>query len=141
MIDVSIQPIGRSLLAMGLGAMKYNAVRQQNEMQLFSNQLNEINRLKSESDFMSDLTFDLTTSMIDKRFSSSKQYLQTRGASGDFQFKKSTSKSDRALVSLTEKNAIKTRVRYNNAVSTHNKKILDKKMKSSFKLVDLKKYI
>ena len=141
MIDVTIQPMGRTLLAIGLGALKYKAVMQQRDIQQFTQQLAQINKLESESNFMSDLTFDLTSSMIDKRFTSSKQYLQTRGASGDFQFKKTTSKSDRALQSLAEKNAIKTRIRYNNAVSSHNKSVLDKKMKSSFKLVDLKKYI
>lgn len=141
MIDVTIQPIGRTLLAMSLSAIKYKAVMVQKEYQLFKTEVANLARLEEESSFMSDLTFDLTSSMIDKRFTTSKQYVQTRGVKSDFQFKKSTSKSDRELVQLAKQNAIKTRVKYSRAVSSHNKRVMDYKMKSSLRYVDMKKYI
>ena len=42
---------------------------------------------------------------------------------------------------IAEQNMLKSRVRYQTAVSTHNKRIADQKVKATFKLSDLKKVI
>lgn len=143
MIDVTIQPMGRSLLAMGFGALKYKAVMQQKEYQLLTTQFNEVNRLQEESNFLADLSFDLTSNMIDKRFNSSKEYTATGGLvpQSALQFKKSTTKSDRQMVQLTQQTALKTRTRYNKAVSSYNRQLQDRKIKTSLSFIDIKKYI
>lgn len=140
MIDVTVQPIGRSLLAIGLGAVKYKAMIQQRQIAEYKKQVAQLNELQERSAMMNELTFDITSSMIDKRFTSSKQYIATRGQTSDFALKKSLTKEDRKILKLANQNAMQSRVRYNKSVSQYNKWIHDQKMKSNLRAIDIQKY-
>jgi len=142
MIDVTIQPIGRPLLAVALSAIKYKTVQQQKQTQQLDRQLQEMKRLEQEASRMDDLSFDITANVIDKRFTTSKQFMQTGTIpKGGLQYKKTTTASDREMQRIADKQRIATRVRYNNSVSRTNKMLHDKKTKASFNLVQLKNYL
>lgn len=138
MIDVHIQPFGRTLMTMAIGAMKYQAVVQQKNIDNLKKGLQNIQDLETNRNIFNDISLDITTRLIDKRFSESKEFVRTGGASASFKFKKSTSESDKHLQYVTQKQMIQSRSRFNAAVSQHNKGITDMKIKKSFKLINLK---
>lgn len=138
MIDVQLQPFGRSLVAMYLGTMKYQAAVNEKNIKNFEQEIKNINTLERNRDMFTDISFDITSNLIDKRFTTSKKFIQSGGNIRDFQFKKSTIESDRHLQYVTEKNALQSRARLNTAVSQHNKRITDTQTKASFKLINLK---
>lgn len=139
MINVTIQPFGRSLMAMSIGVMKYHAVQNQKIIEGFNRSINELNQVKKEVDMWNDMSFDITTKLIDKRFKSSKEFVRSGGAGVDtFQFKKSITSEDRKLQYLTQKNMLKARTRFNSAVNQHNQKVLQHKINTSFKFLGTK---
>lgn len=137
MIDVQIQPFGRSLMTMALGALKYQAVVKQKNIDNFKKEIQNIKNIKKDTEMWSDLSQDITSRMLDKRFTESKMYIKSSGRMGSLKFKKSTSESDKRLQYITEKNMLKTRTKLNNAVSQHNQSITDLKIKTSFKRIEV----
>ena len=135
MIDVQINPMGRTLLTMVLGVLKYQAVVQSKTIKNLQEQIKNIQEFKQSRDMWDDLSFDMTTRMLDKRFTSSKLFIESRGGEGSKTFKKSTSKNDKLLQYITEKNKLKSRTKFNTAVSAYNQSIADKNVRTSFKQI------
>ena len=124
MIDVTLNPAGRSLMTMMMGVLKYQAVVKAKNIENFKKDIETIKTLRTEQDFLTDLSVDMTTRMMDKRFK-------------DPTFKKSTSESDKALKYIVEKNKLKSRIKLNSVVSQYNQNVLDKKINTSFKLINM----
>jgi|LGVE01.1.fsa_nt_gb hypothetical protein len=136
MIDVQIQPFGRTLMSMALGVLKYQANVKAKNIEGFKKELKNIQEIKTNRDMMTEISFDMTSRLLDKRFTTSKEYIKSGGI-GEKQFKKSTSEQEKVLQYITEKNMLKARVRFNSAVSAHNQNITDQKIKNSFKKIQI----
>ena len=142
MINVEISPFGRQLMAMMLGVAKHQSMVKQKNLQIFQQEKQAIQSLEKEQNMWNDISFDMTTRMIDKRYSSSKDYVGSGGSkSGSLRYKKTVTDDQMRFQYIAEQNMLKSRVRYQTAVSTHNKRIADQKVKATFKLSDLKKVI
>ena len=140
MIDVKINPIGRQIMTMVLGAMKYQAVMKAQNIKMIQQQKEKVESLKKESEMWDDISFDMTTRLIDKRFKSSKKFMSSGGLDrGSLNFKKTTTDQDHRFQYIAEQNMLKASVRFKGSVSNYNKTLSDKKIKGSFKLADLKK--
>lgn len=139
MINVNIQPFGRSLMAMTLGVMKYNVEQQIKVVKMFQQSAEALNRLDLETKEVESFSIDITASMIDKRFKSSKEFMAT-GVGSNLQFKKSLTPEERNIQKIAERNALRSRTAYNNALSSHNKRLMDQKTRAAFKSVDVRKF-
>ena len=128
MIDVQINPFGRSLVTMILGAMKMQAMMQAKNVANLKKETDKIISLKKDNALWEDISFDITTKMLDKRFK-------------EPTFKKSLNQADRNLQYITEQQSLKSRTRYNSAVSQYNQRLTEKKVKTAFRLVDIKKVL
>lgn len=135
MIDVKLRPFAGNLLLMALGAMKHTAVVKANQTKSLEKALSNIASISKEVEHFESLSFDVTASLIDKRFTSSKQFLSGGERPKQFNFKKS---ADINLQRVIEKNALRSRVKLNSAVTKHNKRLEDLKIRATFKLIDLK---
>jgi phosphatidate phosphatase APP1 len=67
---------------------------------------------------------DMTSRMLDKRYN-------------DPTFKRSTSVEDRNLHRLTKQQALRSRVKLNSAVTQYNQRLSEKKIKTSFKAINI----
>ena len=140
MINVQLQPFARNLMTAYIGAIAYqNSVLTKHQQQV-NRQASQLQKAKSDADMWSEMTFDLTIGMIDKRYKESKNYIASGGQSGTLRFKKSLSENERRLQMTTEKNMLKARTRYENTVSNYNQMINDKKMRASVKRLDLRSF-
>jgi len=140
MIDVTLQPFGRNLMMMGLAVMKHQALTNQKNAQAFNKEIANIKGLNQDNDLNEEVAFDVISNMLDKRFSSSKQFIGGE-VPNKFNFKKTLSKEDKQIKLLVNKQAMKSRVRLNTAVSQYNKRLIEKQSRASFKLVNLKAVI
>jgi acetylornithine/succinyldiaminopimelate/putrescine aminotransferase len=143
MIDVQINPFGRTLMTMALGVMKYQATVNQKNIESLTKEIDNIERLKADNELWNDQSFDLTSKMIDKRYTDSKLFIASGGgeANKSFKFRKSTTKSDQNLQYIVNQQSLKSRTRLNTSVSNYNKRLSEKKIKTSFKLVNLKQVL
>ena len=142
MINVEISPFGRQLMAMMLGIAKHQSIVKQKNIQVLQQEKQAIQSLEQERNMWNDISFDMTTRMIDKRYSSSKEFIGSGGSkTGSLRYKKTVTDDELRFQYIAEQNMLKSRVRYQSAVSTHNKRLSDQKVKASFKLSDLKKVI
>ena len=140
MNDVTIQPFGRSLVAITLGTMKYKQVQLQKATKQLNEDLDKINQLKADEENASQISVQLTTQLIDKRYKSSKSFMEqgdTRFVS-QLQYKKSTTKSQKELRNLSEKQVMIARQRTNRAVSSYNKRLETLKANSMYRRIDFK---
>ena len=141
MIDVQLnEAMGKQLMGIIFGAMSYKAVQAKN-MEMIMNEAKKVASMKKEADAWNDLSFDMTSRMIDKRFKESKNFLQNGGVANQLPYKKSTTEDDKRFQYIAEQNMLKSRTRFDSAVSNLNKKVSDQKVRASFKLADLKKII
>ena len=126
MINVTLDTnAGRSLMGIAIGVMTYQAKLQKSNLSLLRKETSTIMNLQKERDIWSDLSNNITTRMLDKRFK-------------DPTFKRSMTDSDRSLQYVAKQNMLKARTRYDSSVSKYNQKKADMKVKSSFKMMDLK---
>lgn len=137
MIDVTIQPFGRTLASMALGVMKYKAVVNQRNTEFLAQQTKQIEEIQKDVDLLEEISFDITTDLIDKRFNTSKEFIRTGGLSRpkSFNYKKSTSENDRNLQRLIDKKLLQTKASLNNATSTYNQKLETMKQKMNYKMI------
>ena len=140
MIDVTLQPFGRNLMMMGLAVMKHQALTDQKNAAAFDKQVSKIKGLVQDNNLNEEVAFDVISNMLDKRFTSSKQFISGE-VPNKFNFKKSLSSEDKQIKRLVNKQAMKSRVRLNSAVSQYNKRLIEKQTRASFKLVNLKQVI
>jgi len=136
MINVEIQHFGRALTAMTIGAMKYQAYQKQKQNAEYTKVIENRASLKKENEMWNDLSFDITSQLIDKRFNSSKDYLKNRSGK-DLKFKKTMTPEDKKLMDIMEQNQMRSSAKYNNAISGHNKRLENNKIRTSFKLLKL----
>lgn len=135
MIDVTIQKFGRSLLSMTLGVMKYQATMKEQAIAGLQKEVKKIGELKGQADLLEDITFELTSDIIDKRFTTSKQFLETGIAPKQFDFKKSTSKNQRQLQQLRQNQTLRAKTRLNQSISIYNQKVLTSKIITSYETI------
>lgn len=141
MIDVQLQPFARNLMTAYIGALAYNQNLFAKQQKTLSDERSKISKVKEDADMWSEMSFDLTVGMIDKRFKDSKNYIRSGGQSGSLRFKQSLSENDKHLQMMMEKNMLKSRTKYENTVSQYNQRINDRKMRASVKRLDLRKFV
>jgi len=127
-------------MMMGLAVMKHQALTDQKNAAAFDKQVSKIKGLVQDNDLNEEVAFDVISNMLDKRFTSSKQFISGE-VPNKFNFKKSLSSEDKQIKRLVNKQAMKSRVRLNSAVSQYNKRLIEKQTRASFKLVNLKQVI
>lgn len=137
MINVDIVPFGRQLLTAVFGAVTYQANVRAKNMAVMENEMKQISAYQKETDMWNEITFDMTTKLIDKRYNASKEFVQS--GSGQPTFKKTVGQDDKRFLYIAQQNLLKSRTRYQSAVSQQNKRLADQKVKATFKLSDLKK--
>lgn len=142
MIDVTLNAnMGRQLMTMVIGVMSYQANLNKKNIELFKKETENVQRLQTERDLWSDLSFDMTSRVIDKRYKGSKEFINSGGSKGSTTFKKSASESEKRIQYIMQQNMLKSRTRYNTTISKYNQLMTDKKMKSAMKMVDAKSYL
>jgi len=122
MINPEVPLIGRQLMMVAFGAMSARALQAKN-VALVEQEASRIMQLKQEARNYEDISFELSGRIIDMRSRAPK------------------SATDNRLAYMANQNMLKAHSRYNNAVSSYNKRLADMKAKSSFKLADLKKLL
>lgn len=120
MINPEIPLIGRQLMMTAFGAMSARALQAKN-VALVEQEASRVIQLQEDVRKYEDLSFEISGRIIDMRT------------------KKAPDSEDSRLAYMANQNMIKAHVRYNNAVSSYNKKLADQKAKSSFKLSDLRR--
>ena len=140
MINVNISPMGRSLMSAYIGAIAYQGKIQHRNLEMLTKHQNNLQQAKKDAEVWEEVSFDITTGMIDKRFRESKTFIASGGTAGELRFKRSLSEAERQLEATTRYNMLKARTRYENTISTYNKKMLDRKLRSSAKKIDLRKF-
>ena len=142
MIDVTLNTqMGKQLMTMVLGVKTFQAKIQKQNADIFKKGSEQVNQAKKETEMWSDISFDMTSKMIDKRFAGSQDFINSRGSSGNYTYKKSASKDDLNVDHILRQTMLKNRTRLDFVTSEHNKTLADKKIKASFKLSHLKNYI
>ena len=124
MIDVQLNPFGRSLMGMMLGVMKMQAMIQAKNVAELTKQVDNIQGLKRNIDLWNDISMNTTTRILDHRFNAPT-------------YKKSATKFDRNLDYLTKQQSLRSRAKFNSAVSQYNQRLSETKVKTSFKLINV----
>ena len=141
MINVQIQPFARNLMTAYIGAIAYQQRIIASNQNQIARERTALEKAKRDQDMWTDMSFDLTVGMIDKRFKESKNFIESSGASGSLRFKKTLSETERRLQYVMQQNMLKTRTKYENIVSSYNQRLNDKKMRASVKQIDLRKFV
>ena len=128
MINVTIQPFGRQLVMMMLAAAKFNAVTQIKQQEQVKKTLDNLQLIKDDRNAWIDLSSNMTTNMLDKRFKTKT-------------YKKSLSENDKRLKFVVDKQVMRSRTVYNAAVSNYNKNLIDKNINTSLKTIDFNKVV
>lgn len=141
MINVSLQPFAKNLMTAYIGVLAYKQSVIHNQQKKELQDRSRIERAKQDVDIWTDMSFDLTVQMIDKRFKSSKNFIQSGGDTSSLTFKRSLSENEKRLQYTAEKNMMKARTKYETTVSSYNQKLNDQKMRASVKRIDLRKFV
>ena len=120
MINPETPLIGRQLMLTAFGAVSAKALQVRN-VALVEQEASRVLQLQQDARTYEDISFELSGRIIDMRT------------------KKPEGGEDARLAYMANQNMIKAHVRYNNAVSSYNKRLADQKAKSSFKLADLRR--
>lgn len=135
MIDIT--PFGRQLMALAIGRIAY----MQNTIQKNINIIQKHQSMMKEDqeDLMrwDEMNFNLSVSLLDKRFKESKAFIQSGGDVPKNRFKRSSPREQIELQTVIEKSVMKSRMRYEKNVSSYNKLILEKTMQSAVKKLSL----
>jgi hypothetical protein len=140
MINVEITPFGRTLMSAYIGAMAYQANVQRRNMEMIKRDQAVVSKFKQEADMWEEMSFDITSGMIDKRYNDSKKFIASGGQSGAIRFKRSLTEQERHIQYLTTQNMLKARTRYENTVSNYNQKMVNHKLRASIKKIDLRPF-
>jgi hypothetical protein len=136
MTDVNITPFGRQLMTLAIGRIAYSTQMTNRNIQLITSKKQEIDRSKENLQLFQEMSFDMTVSMLDKRFNASKGFIQTGGTTAG-KFKKSLTDEQVRIQNILETNSIKARTKYNQTISSYNQMIQDKKMQSAVRKLNL----
>ena len=128
-------------MSMYIGALAYQQGIQRRNLEMVQRERTTIEASKKEADMWAEMSFDVTTGMIDKRYKESKTFIQSGGRVGEIRFKSSLSEHERQLAYLTRQNMMRSRSRYENTVSRYNQKMTDRKLRSSMKKIDLRPFL
>ena len=135
MIDIT--PFGRQLMGLAIGRIAY----MQNTLQKNINIIQKHQSMMKEDqeDLMrwDEMNFNLSVSLLDKRFKESKAFIQSGGDVPKNRFKRSSPREQIELQTVIEKSVMKSRMRYEKNVSSYNKLILEKTMQSAVKKLSL----
>lgn len=135
MIDIT--PFGRQLMGIAIGRIAY----MQNTLQKNINIIQKHQSMMKEDqeDLMrwDEMNFNLSVSLLDKRFKESKAFIQSGGDVPKNRFKRSSPREQIELQTVIEKSVMKSRMRYEKNVSSYNKLILEKNMQSAVKKLSL----
>lgn len=135
MIDIT--PFGRQLMGLAIGRIAY----MQNTIQKNINIIQKHQSMMKEDqeDLMrwDEMNFNLSVSLLDKRFKESKAFIQSGGDVPKNRFKRSSPREQIELQTVIEKSVMKSRMRYEKNVSSYNKLILEKTMQSAVKKLSL----
>lgn len=135
---MEIQPFGRTLMTMGLARMTYLHNINQKNIQMIAQAKTQAETSKKTFEAWQDLSFNLTSTMLDKRFKTSKEFISSGGsASGDLIFRRKISESDSQMRMIVHENMIRSRTSLEKHVSTYNQKIQDKKFANQVRALDL----
>jgi hypothetical protein len=138
MINVDITPFGRQMMMSLFGVLKYQAIAKDKMIQNLQKELQQINMAEEQHELWNDISFSATIRSIDKRFKSSKEFMES-GVATNLKYKKTTTDDDKRFIYIANQNMLKARTRYLNSVSNHNKILADQKIRATFKLADLQK--
>jgi len=135
MIDIT--PFGRQLMGLAIGRIAYmqNTINKNiNIIQKHQSMMKE-----DQEDLMrwDEMNFNLSVSLLDKRFRESKAFIQSGGDVPKNRFKRSSPREQIELQTVIEKSVMKSRMRYEKNVSSYNKLILEKTMQSAVKKLSL----
>ncbi|HPG43235.1 MAG TPA: hypothetical protein PLJ98_05440 [Acholeplasmataceae bacterium] len=135
MIDIT--PFGRQLMGLAIGRIAYmqNTINKNiNIIQKHQSMMKE-----DQEDLMrwDEMNFNLSVSLLDKRFKESKAFIQSGGDVPKNRFKRSSPREQIELQTVIEKSVMKSRMRYEKNVSSYNKLILEKTMQSAVKKLSL----
>lgn len=136
MNDVTITPFGRQLMTLAIGRIAYASSVQNKNIQMIQKRKSDLDRSREEFDMFKDMSFEMTLSMLDKRYKESKSFISSGGQTSG-RYKKNLSNDQRRLKVVLEKNMLKARVRYDKTVSTYNQLITDQKMQSAVRKLNL----
>lgn len=136
MNDVTITPFGRQLMTLAIGRIAYASSVQNKNIQMIQKRKTDLDRSREEFDMFKDMSFEMTLSMLDKRYKESKNFISSGGQISG-RYKKNLSNDQRRLKVVLEKNMLKARTRYDKTVSTYNQLITDQKMQSAVRKLNL----
>jgi hypothetical protein len=136
MIDVTISPIGRQLMSLAIGRIAYASNVQKKNIQMINKRREDLQNKQEDLEMFQEMSFDMTVSMLDKRYKESKGFIQSGGTT-EGRFKKSLSEDQKRLQVVMHKNMLKARTRFDQTVSSYNKLITDQKMQSAVRKLNL----
>lgn len=137
MIDVNATPFAKNLLGIAFGTIAFNQAQNKKQLDAILKEKAKQEQLKEQFKVWDDLNFQITTEVIDKRFKSSKMFRETGLKTEPLQIKKSVSEEQRALQIYTEQQMMKSRMLFEKQASRYNQKILDQKIKTQSRKIDL----
>lgn len=135
MIDIT--PFGRQLMGLAIGRIAYMQNTLQKNINIIQKHQSMIKEDQEELMRWDEMNFNLSVSLLDKRFKESKAFIQSGGDVPKNRFKRSSPREQIELQTVIEKSVMKSRMRYEKNVSSYNKLILEKTMQSAVKKLSL----
>jgi hypothetical protein len=136
MTDVTISPIGRQLMSLAIAKIAYASNVQNRNIQMIQKRREDLRDKEEEFEMFREMSFDLTVSMLDKRYKESKGFINS-GGSTQGRYKKSLSDDQKRLQVVMQKSMLKARTRFDKTVSSYNQLITDQKMQSAVRKLNL----
>ena len=136
MTDVTISPIGRQLMSLAIARIAYASNVQNKNIQMIKQRRDDLQNKQEDFEMFREMSFDLTVSMLDKRYKESQGFIQS-GGSTPGRFKKSLSEDQKRLQMVMQKNMLKSRTRFDKTVSSYNQLINDQKMQSAVRKLNV----
>ena len=133
MTDPSINPFGRQLLSLAIGRVAYLANVQKKNVEMIRSANQRIEQTKENFEMFHEMSVDITMTMLDKRYKESQAFIQSGGEIPSTRFKRSISEDQKRLASVLERNALRSKMKYQNETSKYNQLIADKKMASALR--------
>lgn len=135
MIDIT--PFGRQLMGLAIGRIAYVQNTINKNINIIQKHQSIIKEDQEDLMRWDEMNFNLSVSLLDKRFKESKAFIQSGGDVPKNRFKRSSPREQIELQTVIEKSVMKSRMRYEKNVSSYNKLILEKTMQSAVKKLSL----
>ena len=132
-----ITPFGRQLMSLAIGRDALIQNNLQKNVSMLQRHQTIIKDDEASLMQWDEMNFNLSVSLLDKRFKESKQFITSGGDVPKNRFKRSSPSEQIALQTVIEKNVMKAQTRYQKNVSNYNKLILEKNMQSAVKKLSL----